>query len=81
MDLCMYVCMHACMHARMHARTHAACRCSLQTKGALDESNPMEPLVIIPNYLTMRSNCINVSSFYDLCCIDLCEDGSLACKT
>jgi hypothetical protein len=46
----------------------------LRDQGALDESNPSNPFVIIPNYLAMRSNCVNASAYYDLCCLDLCED-------
>jgi hypothetical protein len=42
--------------------------------GALDESDPKNPRVIIPNYMLMPENCLNVSSHYDLCCVDLCED-------
>jgi len=46
----------------------------LRQSGALDESDPSVPRVIIPNYLVTPLNCQNVSSYYDLCCIDLCED-------
>jgi len=46
----------------------------LRQLGVLDESDPMVPRVMIPNYLTMQGNCLNVSQYYDLCCIDLCED-------
>jgi len=41
--------------------------------GALDESNPSKPSVIIANYLTSPSNCIASSSFYSVCCLDECE--------
>jgi hypothetical protein len=46
----------------------------LRQQGALDESDPMNPLVIIPNYLGLRSNCMNTSIYFDECCVDLCED-------
>jgi len=46
----------------------------LRQLGVLDESDPSAPRIMIPNYLTMAGNCFNVSSYYDLCCIDLCED-------
>jgi len=46
----------------------------LRQLGVLDESEPTTPRVMIPNYLIMQANCLNVSSYYDLCCIDLCED-------
>jgi len=46
----------------------------LRQLGILDESDPSVPRIMIPNYLTMQANCLNVSQYYDLCCIDLCED-------
>jgi len=46
----------------------------LRQLGVLDESDPSLPRIIIPNYLIMQANCLNVSTYYDLCCIDLCED-------
>jgi hypothetical protein len=46
----------------------------LRDQGALDESDPSNPFVIIPNYVRMRSNCINASEYYQLCCMDVCED-------
>jgi len=45
----------------------------LRDLGALDESDPKRPRVIIPNYLGGRSNCFVPSSFYSVCCIDECE--------
>jgi hypothetical protein len=45
----------------------------LRRLGALDESNPSRPSVIIANYLTSPSNCIASSSFYSVCCMDECE--------
>ena len=44
----------------------------LRTIGALDESNPSKPSVIIVNYLTSPANCIASSSFYSVCCLDEC---------
>jgi len=46
----------------------------LRQLGVLDESNPSAPDVIIPNYLISKANCLNVSSFYNLCCMDTCGD-------
>merc|ERR1740121_1086950 len=46
----------------------------LRDQGALDESDPSNPFVIIPNYMRMQSNCINSSDYYQVCCRDLCED-------
>eukprot|EP00927_Polykrikos_kofoidii_P066930 TRINITY_DN6248_c0_g2_i1.p1 TRINITY_DN6248_c0_g2~~TRINITY_DN6248_c0_g2_i1.p1 ORF type:complete len:595 (-),score=92.36 TRINITY_DN6248_c0_g2_i1:54-1838(-) len=46
----------------------------LKSLGALDESDPLEPRVIISNYLDGPSNCIGETSHYSLCCIDECGD-------
>jgi len=45
----------------------------LRTLGALDESDPARPTVIIPNYLTGPNNCVAGSKFFDVCCIDECH--------
>jgi hypothetical protein len=45
----------------------------LRQLGALDESNPQEASVIIPNYLHSSNNCIASSGFYSICCKDECE--------
>merc|ERR1719203_1733878 len=45
----------------------------LRDVGALDESDPQRPSVVIPNYLGIRANCLATSSFYKVCCIDECE--------
>merc|ERR1719198_2248961 len=45
----------------------------LRALGALDETNPSKPSVIIVNYLHSPSNCIASSSFYSVCCLDECE--------
>jgi len=49
----------------------------LRLMGVLDESDSSEPRVIIPNYLYSHTNCLNVSRFYNLCCMNQC-DGLLA---
>jgi hypothetical protein len=46
----------------------------LRTIGALDESDANEPHVIVPNYVSSRSNCLAASSFYAVCCRNQCED-------
>eukprot|EP00929_Paragymnodinium_shiwhaense_P042965 TRINITY_DN2214_c1_g4_i1.p1 TRINITY_DN2214_c1_g4~~TRINITY_DN2214_c1_g4_i1.p1 ORF type:complete len:569 (-),score=121.78 TRINITY_DN2214_c1_g4_i1:104-1810(-) len=46
----------------------------LRKLGALDETNPDKPSVIIPNYLNAPANCVAGSKFYSVCCIDQCED-------
>merc|ERR1719305_780426 len=45
----------------------------LREIGALDESDPTMPRVIITNYLTSPTNCLASSSFYSVCCMDECE--------
>jgi len=46
----------------------------LRALGALDESLPGKPSVIIPNYLTAMSNCLDSSEYYSVCCRDECEN-------
>eukprot|EP00930_Biecheleria_cincta_P084803 TRINITY_DN74237_c0_g1_i1.p1 TRINITY_DN74237_c0_g1~~TRINITY_DN74237_c0_g1_i1.p1 ORF type:complete len:547 (-),score=89.91 TRINITY_DN74237_c0_g1_i1:58-1698(-) len=46
----------------------------LRNAGVLDESNPKDPKVIIPNYLASPSNCVNPAGFYEICCFDQCEE-------
>jgi hypothetical protein len=46
----------------------------LRQLGALDESDPSNPRVIIPNYNYGPSNCVASSAFYSVCCVDECED-------
>jgi len=45
----------------------------LRKLGALDESDPAHPTVIIPNYLASQANCLASTSFHSVCCIDECE--------
>merc|ERR1719299_207701 len=45
----------------------------LRQLGALDETDPEKPRVIIPNFVTSPSNCIASSSFYSVCCMNECE--------
>merc|ERR1719410_2688084 len=45
----------------------------LRNLGALDETDPHRPRVIIPNFLSSPSNCVVPSSFYSVCCRDECE--------
>jgi hypothetical protein len=45
----------------------------LRELGALDESLPQQPSVIIPNYVNSLSNCLASSSMYSVCCINECE--------
>jgi len=51
----------------------------LRSLGTLDESDPTTPLVIVPNYVASRPQCLTASNYYSVCCRDECEDllGSL----
>lgn len=42
--------------------------------GALDDSDPKDKRVMIPNYLDGASNCVASSSYYSVCCINECEE-------
>jgi len=46
----------------------------LDVLGALDTTNKSNPMVIIPNYITSRPNCLDASDLYSLCCRNECED-------
>jgi len=46
----------------------------LRVSGLLDESDPNQPYVIIPNYVGNHVSCIEASSFYLICCANQCED-------
>merc|ERR1719310_1492486 len=45
----------------------------LRQLGALDESNPRQMRVIVPNYLIGPNNCIEASEAHTYCCKDECE--------
>ena len=45
----------------------------LRELGALDESDPANLAVLIPNYVNSQSNCVASSSVYSVCCINECE--------
>jgi len=45
----------------------------LRNLGALDETDPKKPMVVIPNYITSHTNCLTASGFYQICCFDECE--------
>jgi len=45
----------------------------LRTLGALDESDVSQQQVILPNYLMARTNCLEASDLYALCCQNECE--------
>mmetsp|Transcript_56629 Transcript_56629/g.165623 ORF Transcript_56629/g.165623 Transcript_56629/m.165623 type:complete len:663 (+) Transcript_56629:91-2079(+) len=45
----------------------------LTALGAIDESTPGSPMVLVPNYIYSPSNCLGTTSFFDLCCPNECE--------
>lgn len=45
----------------------------LRNLGVLDETDPLRPSVVIPNYMTSQTNCLSASGFYSTCCTDECE--------
>jgi hypothetical protein len=45
----------------------------LRKVGALDESDPARPHVLLPNYVYSPSNCLGTTSFYDVCCPNECD--------
>merc|ERR1719336_600127 len=45
----------------------------LRDHGILDESDPKQKSVLIPNYITSSSNCLASSGLYSVCCPDECE--------
>jgi len=45
----------------------------IRNMGALDESNPEKPAVVIPNYMSSPSRCMPFSGYFSVCCPDECE--------
>merc|ERR1719410_723143 len=45
----------------------------IRNMGALDETNPAKPAVVIPNYMSSPSRCMPFSSYFSVCCPDDCE--------
>merc|ERR1719454_2562350 len=46
----------------------------LKELGALDQSNPNNIRLIIPNYVNAPGNCVPTSKYYMACCINECEE-------
>jgi len=46
----------------------------LKKLGALDDSDPQQLKVIVPNYIMSRPNCLEASHLYAVCCRNECED-------
>mmetsp|Transcript_55715 Transcript_55715/g.165698 ORF Transcript_55715/g.165698 Transcript_55715/m.165698 type:complete len:557 (+) Transcript_55715:68-1738(+) len=45
----------------------------LRQLGALDESDAGNLQVIIPNYMNSKSNCVDSSRYYSVCCLNECD--------
>jgi len=50
---------------------------SLRQMGAIDDTDPTNLRVIIPNFVYSPANCVAGSSYYSVCCVDEC-DGLVA---
>jgi len=46
----------------------------LRQLGALDESDPLHPSVLIPNYISSATNHVGDSRYFQLACIDECQE-------
>jgi len=46
----------------------------LKRLGALDDSDPQQLRLIMPNYIMSRPNCLEASHLYAVCCRNECED-------
>jgi len=46
----------------------------LRELGALDEAEPMQPNVLVTNYISTPSNCLAGSRYYHVCCSTGCEE-------
>lgn len=45
----------------------------LRKLGAIDDTDPNHPSVIISNFLTSKANCLTETSFHSVCCLDECQ--------
>merc|ERR1719210_2632507 len=45
----------------------------IRNMGALDEAHPGNPTVVIPNYMSSPARCMTFSSYFSVCCPDMCE--------
>ena len=45
----------------------------LHNQGALDETDPTRPSIIIPNNVNNLTKCMAASSFYTACCVSECD--------
>jgi hypothetical protein len=46
----------------------------LKELGTIDDTDPLEPRLILSNYVHAPSNCVARSSFYSVCCMNQCDD-------
>lgn len=46
----------------------------LRQLGALDESDPLDPRIVISTYIQGPGNCVARTSYYSMCCMDECAD-------
>eukprot|EP00928_Gymnodinium_smaydae_P070883 TRINITY_DN54628_c0_g1_i1.p1 TRINITY_DN54628_c0_g1~~TRINITY_DN54628_c0_g1_i1.p1 ORF type:complete len:567 (+),score=106.91 TRINITY_DN54628_c0_g1_i1:54-1703(+) len=46
----------------------------LEQLGALEGSEALDQFVVIPNYLYSATNCLAGSKYYDVCCVNECEE-------
>merc|ERR1719223_1846315 len=46
----------------------------LKQLGTIDEADPLEPRLILSNYLHAPSNCVARNSYYSVCCMNQCDD-------
>lgn len=47
---------------------------TLRTLGVLDESDPQDPHVIIPNYVLSPTNCLASVGLFQACCVSRCDE-------
>jgi len=45
----------------------------LRNQGALDESDPESPSIVIPNYMSSKMNCFTASDYFAVCCLNECD--------
>merc|ERR1740129_520709 len=46
----------------------------LRNQGALDESDPESPSIVIPNYMNSKMNCLTASDYFAVCCLNECDE-------
>jgi len=45
----------------------------LRNNGAIDDTDPNHPSVIISNFMVSKANCLTETSFHSVCCLDECQ--------